>query len=125
MSGTSARTTDTNGLATFDDRVRAWNQALLVATVLQVSAGIATLLMRVPVALAALHQAGALLVFIPMTGEYIIPNILGGGNFEFVGNVIGDQFNVLALNGLARRERTNVVTFRLRESGQAQAKDES
>jgi spermidine/putrescine transport system permease protein len=36
---------------------------------------------------------GALLVFIPMTGEYIIPNILGGGNFEFVGNVIGDQFN--------------------------------
>jgi spermidine/putrescine transport system permease protein len=36
---------------------------------------------------------GALLVFIPMTGEYIIPNILGGGNYEFVGNVIGDQFN--------------------------------
>ena len=36
---------------------------------------------------------GALLVFIPMTGEYIIPNILSGGNYEFVGNVIGDQFN--------------------------------
>jgi spermidine/putrescine transport system permease protein len=36
---------------------------------------------------------GALLVFIPMTGEYIIPNILGGGTYEFVGNVIGDQFN--------------------------------
>jgi len=35
---------------------------------------------------------GALLVFIPMTGEYIIPNILGGGTYEFVGNVIGDQF---------------------------------
>jgi spermidine/putrescine transport system permease protein len=35
---------------------------------------------------------GALLVFIPMTGEYIIPNILGGGTFEFVGNVIGDNF---------------------------------
>ena len=35
----------------------------------------------------------ALLVFIPMTGEYIIPNILGGGKYEFVGNVIGDQFN--------------------------------
>src|SRR5690242_14035750 len=31
---------------------------------------------------------GALLVFIPMTGEYIIPGILGGGTFEFVGNVI-------------------------------------
>ena len=39
-------------------------------------------------------MTGALLVLIPMTGEYIIPNILGGGNFEFVGNVIGDQFNV-------------------------------
>ncbi len=36
---------------------------------------------------------GALLVFIPMTGEYIIPNILGGGKYEFVGNIIGDQFN--------------------------------
>jgi spermidine/putrescine transport system permease protein len=36
---------------------------------------------------------GALLVFIPMTGEYIIPSILPGGNYEFVGNVIGDVFN--------------------------------
>ncbi len=36
---------------------------------------------------------GALLVFIPMTGEYIIPNILGGGKFEFVGNVIGETFS--------------------------------
>jgi len=36
---------------------------------------------------------GALLVLIPMTGEYIIPNILGGGKYEFVGNLIGDQFN--------------------------------
>jgi spermidine/putrescine transport system permease protein len=35
---------------------------------------------------------GALLVFIPMCGEYIIPNILSGGNYEFVGNVIGEQF---------------------------------
>jgi spermidine/putrescine transport system permease protein len=35
---------------------------------------------------------GALLVFIPMCGEYIIPNILGGGNFEFIGNAIGDTF---------------------------------
>jgi spermidine/putrescine transport system permease protein len=35
---------------------------------------------------------GALLVFIPMCGEYIIPNILGGGSFEFVGNAIGDTF---------------------------------
>ena len=36
---------------------------------------------------------GALLVFIPMTGEYIIPNILGGGRYEFVGNLIGDTFS--------------------------------
>jgi spermidine/putrescine transport system permease protein len=36
---------------------------------------------------------GALLVFIPMSGEFIIPNILSGGNYEFVGNVIGDQFS--------------------------------
>jgi spermidine/putrescine transport system permease protein len=36
---------------------------------------------------------GTLLVFIPMSGEYIIPNILGGGNFEFVGNAIGDTFS--------------------------------
>ncbi|TMJ97859.1 MAG: ABC transporter permease [Actinobacteria bacterium] len=35
---------------------------------------------------------GALLVFIPMTGEYVIPALLGGGNFVFVGTVIGDQF---------------------------------
>ena len=36
---------------------------------------------------------GTLLVFIPMTGEYVIPAILGGGKYEFVGNVIGDTFN--------------------------------
>jgi spermidine/putrescine transport system permease protein len=36
---------------------------------------------------------GAMLVFIPMCGEYIIPGILGGGTYEFVGNAIGDQFN--------------------------------
>ena len=35
---------------------------------------------------------GGLLVFIPMCGEYIIPNILGGGKFEIVGNIIGDTF---------------------------------
>jgi spermidine/putrescine transport system permease protein len=35
---------------------------------------------------------GALLVFIPMCGEFIIPNILGGGSFQFVGNAIGDTF---------------------------------
>jgi spermidine/putrescine transport system permease protein len=35
---------------------------------------------------------GALLVFIPMTGEYVIPALLGGGKFEFVGSAIGDVF---------------------------------
>ena len=35
---------------------------------------------------------GALLVFIPMTGEYVIPTLLGGGKFEFVGSSIADQF---------------------------------
>ena len=42
---------------------RAWAKALLVAVALQVSAGIATLLLQVPIGLAAIHQAGALLVF--------------------------------------------------------------
>jgi heme a synthase len=42
---------------------RLWANALLAAVALQVCAGIATLLAHVPVPLAALHQAGALLVF--------------------------------------------------------------
>jgi spermidine/putrescine transport system permease protein len=35
---------------------------------------------------------GALLVFIPMTGEYVIPKILGGP-IELVGTQIGDTFS--------------------------------
>jgi len=35
---------------------------------------------------------GALLVFIPMTGEYVIPQILGGGRVDLVGNVIQRAF---------------------------------
>ncbi len=35
---------------------------------------------------------GGLLVFIPMTGEYVIPTLLGGGKFDFVGSTIGDVF---------------------------------
>jgi spermidine/putrescine transport system permease protein len=35
---------------------------------------------------------GALLVFIPMMGEYIIPIILGGGRSDLIGNVIGRSF---------------------------------
>ena len=42
---------------------RGWAAALLAAAALQVSLGIATLLLRVPIPLAALHQAGAVLVF--------------------------------------------------------------
>jgi spermidine/putrescine transport system permease protein len=35
---------------------------------------------------------GALLVFIPMMGEYIIPIILGGGRSDLIGNIIGRSF---------------------------------
>ncbi|HST00727.1 MAG TPA: COX15/CtaA family protein [Usitatibacter sp.] len=42
---------------------RLWADALATAVLLQMCAGIATLLTRVPVPLAALHQAGALVVF--------------------------------------------------------------
>jgi spermidine/putrescine transport system permease protein len=36
--------------------------------------------------------AGSLLVFIPLTGEYLIPEILGGGKTLFAGNLIAQQF---------------------------------
>ncbi|HET9471299.1 MAG TPA: COX15/CtaA family protein [Usitatibacter sp.] len=42
---------------------RRWAAALAVAVALQLTAGISTLLLRVPLTLAALHQAGALVVF--------------------------------------------------------------
>jgi cytochrome c oxidase assembly protein subunit 15 len=45
------------------DRARLWTDLLLLAVVTQISIGIATLLMRVPLPLAALHQSGAVLVF--------------------------------------------------------------
>jgi spermidine/putrescine transport system permease protein len=35
---------------------------------------------------------GALLVFIPMMGEYVIPLILGGGRVDFIGNIIQRSF---------------------------------
>lgn len=35
---------------------------------------------------------GSLLVFIPLTGEYLIPAILGGDKNLFLGNLIGEQF---------------------------------
>jgi spermidine/putrescine transport system permease protein len=40
---------------------------------------------------------GCLLVFIPLTGEYLIPAILGGSKNLFLGNLIGEQF--LGLGG--------------------------
>ena len=46
-----------------DPRTRLWSHALAAATALQIAAGIATLLLRVPLPLAALHQAGAVAVF--------------------------------------------------------------
>jgi len=45
------------------DGARVWSDLLLLAVAAQVSIGIATLLMRVPVPLAALHQSGAVIVF--------------------------------------------------------------
>jgi spermidine/putrescine transport system permease protein len=36
--------------------------------------------------------AGSLLVFIPLTGEYIIPVILGGGKTLYAGNLIAFEF---------------------------------
>ena len=36
--------------------------------------------------------AGSLLVFIPLTGEFLIPEILGGGKTLFAGNLIAQQF---------------------------------
>lgn len=44
-------------------RGRRWALALGIAVALQLTAGISTLLLRVPIPLAALHQAGALVVF--------------------------------------------------------------
>jgi spermidine/putrescine transport system permease protein len=35
---------------------------------------------------------GILLTFIPLTGEYIIPNLLGGSKTVLMGNLIGNQY---------------------------------
>ncbi|MCP3689749.1 MAG: ABC transporter permease subunit [Gammaproteobacteria bacterium] len=37
--------------------------------------------------------AGSLLVFIPATGEYVIPDLLGGGNVLMIGRVLYFEFN--------------------------------
>lgn len=48
---------------TADARTRGWALAIVLVVALQISLGIATLLLRVPVPLAAVHQAGAVAVF--------------------------------------------------------------
>jgi spermidine/putrescine transport system permease protein len=45
----------------------------------------------IPLALPGL-VTGALLVFIPMMGEYVIPQILGGGKVDLMGNVVQRAF---------------------------------
>jgi spermidine/putrescine transport system permease protein len=40
---------------------------------------------------------GGLLVFVPMTGEYVVPTILGGAKTALLGPVVADQF-LSALN---------------------------
>ncbi|MEQ8666459.1 MAG: ABC transporter permease subunit [Rhodospirillales bacterium] len=37
--------------------------------------------------------AGGLLVFIPATGEYVIPDLLGGGNVLMIGRLLYDEFH--------------------------------
>lgn len=37
--------------------------------------------------------AGSLLVFIPATGEYVIPDLLGGGNVLMIGRVLYNEFH--------------------------------
>ncbi len=37
--------------------------------------------------------AGSLLVFIPATGEYVIPDLLGGGNVQMIGHVLYNEFS--------------------------------
>ena len=37
--------------------------------------------------------AGALLVFIPATGEYVIPDLLGGGNVQMIGRQLYNEFS--------------------------------
>jgi cytochrome c oxidase assembly protein subunit 15 len=45
------------------ERSRLWADVLVVAVLAQIAAGVATLLMRVPLPLAAVHQSGAVIVF--------------------------------------------------------------
>jgi spermidine/putrescine transport system permease protein len=37
-------------------------------------------------------MTGSLLTFIPMTGEYVVPEILGGAKSYLVGNLVATEF---------------------------------
>ena len=37
--------------------------------------------------------AGSLLVFIPATGEFVVPDLLGGGNVLMIGRLLSSEFN--------------------------------
>ncbi|HEX9037265.1 MAG TPA: ABC transporter permease [Ktedonobacterales bacterium] len=65
----------------------------LVEASKDLGAGRLTTFMRVtlPLTLPGV-MTGCLLVFIPLTGEYLIPAILGGSKNLFLGNLIGEQF---------------------------------
>jgi len=39
-----------------------------------------------------LHVAGAMLVFIPCVGEYVIPELLGGPQTQMIGRTLWDEF---------------------------------
>ena len=65
--------------ATASRRARLWSLALIAAVAVQISVGIVTLLLRVPLALAALHQSGALIVF---TCAVIVAHALAGAGYR-------------------------------------------
>ena len=62
------------------ERTHRWSTFLLVAVALQVALGIATLLMRVPLVLAAAHQAVALIVFTCAIG--LLHSLHGRGRLQ-------------------------------------------
>jgi spermidine/putrescine transport system permease protein len=41
-------------------------------------------------------MAGIILVFVPVTGQYIVPTILGGGRVAMLGNLLAQQFGPAA-----------------------------
>jgi len=55
--------------------------------------------------------AGAILVGIPATGEFVIPAILGGGKTLMLGNVIADQFLNVGNLALGAAMAMTLMTF--------------